>query len=45
MVVVVLLCVQWVQLRWEVTVRFVDGIDDHYCLSFRLTIVKITYYY
>jgi len=29
-------CVQWVQLRWEVIVRFVDnsGIDDHHCLNF-----------
>ena len=24
---------QWVQLRWEVHVRF-DGIDGHYCLNF-----------
>jgi hypothetical protein len=29
-------CVQWVQLRWEVIVCFVDigGIDDHQCLNF-----------
>jgi hypothetical protein len=28
-------CIQWVQLRWEVLVRFVDigGIDDHHCLK------------
>jgi hypothetical protein len=28
-------CVQWVQLRWETIVRFVDigGIDDHHCLN------------
>jgi hypothetical protein len=31
-----LFCLQWVQLRWEVIVRFVanGGIDDHYCLYF-----------
>jgi hypothetical protein len=31
-----LFCVQWVQLRWEVIVCFVDigGIDDHHCLHF-----------
>ena len=29
-------CVQWVQLRWEMILRFVDigGIDDHHCLNF-----------
>jgi len=29
-------CVQWVQLRREVIVRFVviGGIDDHHCLNF-----------
>ena len=29
-------CIQWVQLRWEVIVRLVDidGIDNHHCLSF-----------
>ena len=29
-------CVQWVQLRWEVIVRFVDigGIDEHDCWNF-----------
>jgi hypothetical protein len=31
-----LFCVQWLQLRWEVIVGFVDigGIDDHHCLNF-----------
>ena len=31
-----LFCVQWVQLRWEVIVGFLDigGIDDHHCLNF-----------
>jgi hypothetical protein len=31
--VVVFWGVQWVQLRWEVIVRFIDigGIDDHHC--------------
>ena len=34
--------VQWVQLKWEVIVRFVDidGIDDHHCLNF-LFIIEI----
>jgi len=29
-------CVQWVLIRWEVIVRFVEngGIDDHHCLNF-----------
>jgi hypothetical protein len=29
-------CVQWVQLRWEIIVRFIDifRIDDHHCLNF-----------
>ena len=29
-------CVQWVQLRWDVIIRFVDidGIVNHYCLYF-----------
>jgi hypothetical protein len=29
-------CVQWIQLRWEVIVRFVDigEIDNHHCLNF-----------
>jgi hypothetical protein len=29
-------CILWVQLRWELIVRFVDigGIDDHHCLNF-----------
>ena len=31
-------CVQWVQIKWEMIVRFVDigGIDDHHCLNFLL---------
>ena len=31
-----LICVQWVQLRWEAIVRFVDigRIGDHHCLIF-----------
>ena len=35
------LCVQWVQLKWEFIVLFVDisGIDDHHCLNF---LIKIT---
>lgn len=34
-------CIQWVQLRYEVIVRFVvfDGRDDHYCVSFLIIII------
>ena len=40
---VVAFCVQWVQLRWEVIVHFVDigGIDDHHCLNF----LFLTYFF
>ena len=40
--VVVFLCVQWVQLRWEVIVHFIDigGIDDHHCLKILFIINK-----
>ena len=33
---VIFFCVQWVQLRWELIVCFVDigGIGDHHCLIF-----------
>jgi hypothetical protein len=36
-------CVQWLQLRWEVIVRFVDisWIDDHHCLNFLFIIIDI----
>ena len=36
-----LFCVQWVQLRWEVTVHFVDigEIIDHHCLNFLFIIL------
>jgi hypothetical protein len=38
-----LLCVQWVQLRWEVIVCLVDigGIDDHHCLNFLFINLKL----
>jgi hypothetical protein len=37
-------CIQWVQLRWKVIVRFVDisGIDDTLCLNF-LFISSVSY--
>jgi len=40
-----LLYVQWIQLRWEVIVRFVDvgGIYDQHCLNFLSRIATITH--
>ena len=37
------LCVQRVELRWEVIVHFVDidKIDDHHCLSFLFIIIVV----
>ena len=38
-------CVLWLQLKWEVIVRFVDTcigeIDDHHCLNFIFIIIII----
>jgi hypothetical protein len=37
-----LFCVQWVQLKWEVIVRFIDigGIDNCHCLNFLFIIIR-----
>ena len=42
-----LFCVQWVQLRWEVIVNFVDigGINDHHCLNFLFIIKSYNQYF
>jgi len=39
-------CVEWVQLKWEVIVRFVDivGIDDHYCLIYLFIMQSFSYF-
>jgi len=36
-------CFQWIQLRWEMIIRFADigGIDDHHCLNFLFVTVMI----
>jgi hypothetical protein len=40
-----LICVQWVQLGWEVIVCFVDigGIVDHHCLNFLFIITFVPF--